>query len=41
MVATLADGSIAILIILAMNFGLIVPKLMIDYVSEKKAETKS
>jgi uncharacterized membrane protein YjjP (DUF1212 family) len=33
--ATLADGSIATLIILAMSFGLIVPKLMIDYVSEK------
>ena len=35
MEATLADGSIAILIILAMSFGLIVPKLVIDYVSEK------
>ena len=35
MAATLADGSIAILIILAMSFGLIVPKLIIDYVSEK------
>jgi uncharacterized membrane protein YjjP (DUF1212 family) len=33
--ATLADGSIALLIILAMSFGLIVPKLFIDYVSEK------
>ena len=33
--ATLADGSIAILIILAMSFGLIVPKLVSDYVSEK------
>jgi len=32
--ATLADGSVAILIILAMSFGLIVPKLVIDYVSE-------
>jgi uncharacterized membrane protein YjjP (DUF1212 family) len=32
--ATLADGSIAVLIILAMSFGLIVPKLVIDYVSE-------
>jgi len=30
--ATLADGSIAVLIILAMSFGLIVPKLIIDYV---------
>jgi uncharacterized membrane protein YjjP (DUF1212 family) len=35
MAATLADGSIAVLIILAMSFGLIVPKLIIDYVSEK------
>lgn len=35
MAATLADGSTAILIILAMSFGLIVPKLIIDYVSEK------
>jgi uncharacterized membrane protein YjjB (DUF3815 family) len=33
--ATLADGSITVLIILAMSFGLIVPKLIIDYVSEK------
>jgi uncharacterized membrane protein YjjP (DUF1212 family) len=32
--ATLADGSVAILIILAMSFGLIVPKLIIDYLSE-------
>jgi uncharacterized membrane protein YjjB (DUF3815 family) len=31
--ATLADGSNAILIILAMSFGLIVPKLIIDYIS--------
>ena len=35
--ATLADGSIAVLIILAMSFGLIVPKLIIDYVSDKLA----
>jgi uncharacterized membrane protein YjjP (DUF1212 family) len=33
--ATIADGSVAILIILAMSFGLIVPKLIIDYVTEK------
>jgi len=33
--ATLADGSVAILIILAMSFGLLVPKLIIDYVSDK------
>jgi uncharacterized membrane protein YjjP (DUF1212 family) len=29
--ATLADGSVAILIILAMSFGLIVPKLVMDH----------
>jgi len=33
--ATLADGSIAILIILAMSFGLLVPKLVLDYISEE------
>jgi len=33
--ATLSDGSTAVLIILAMSFGLIVPKLVIDYVTEK------
>jgi uncharacterized membrane protein YjjP (DUF1212 family) len=32
---TLADGSVAGLIILAMSFGLIVPKLMIDYFSQR------
>ena len=37
--ATLADGSIAILIILAMSFGLIVPNLIIDYVSEKATKS--
>jgi uncharacterized membrane protein YjjB (DUF3815 family) len=36
--ATLADGSTAVLIILAMSFGLIVPKLLIDFVSEKIAQ---
>jgi uncharacterized membrane protein YjjP (DUF1212 family) len=39
MAGTLADGSIAILIILAMSFGLIVPKLVIDYVSEKATKS--
>jgi uncharacterized membrane protein YjjB (DUF3815 family) len=39
--ATIADGSVAILVILAMSFGLIVPKLIIDYVSEKVTKTKS
>jgi uncharacterized membrane protein YjjP (DUF1212 family) len=36
--ATLADGSVAILIILAMSFGLIFPKLVIDYAGEKAAK---
>jgi len=32
--ATINDGSVAILIVLAMSFGLIVPKLIIDYFSD-------
>jgi uncharacterized membrane protein YjjP (DUF1212 family) len=36
--ATLADGAVATLIILAMTFGLIVPKLVIDDVSEKSTK---
>jgi len=39
--ATVVDGSVTILIIFAMSFGLIVPKLMIDYFSEKVTETES
>jgi uncharacterized membrane protein YjjP (DUF1212 family) len=33
--ATLADGWLAALIILAMSFGLIVPKLLMDFMSER------
>jgi uncharacterized membrane protein YjjB (DUF3815 family) len=37
--ATLADGYVAILITLAMSFGLIVPKLIIDYLSDEVARS--
>jgi uncharacterized membrane protein YjjP (DUF1212 family) len=37
--ATLADGSLAMLIILAMSFGLIVPKLIIDSISENATKS--
>jgi uncharacterized membrane protein YjjB (DUF3815 family) len=33
--ATIADGSTALIIILAMSFGLIVPKLIIDRLSSR------
>jgi uncharacterized membrane protein YjjP (DUF1212 family) len=39
--ATTADGMIAITIILAMSFGLIVPKLTIDYFSERTTQARS
>ena len=39
MVGTISDGSTAILIVLAMSFGLIVPKLIIDYAAEKTVKT--
>jgi hypothetical protein len=38
---TLADGSISILIIFAMSFGLIVPKLIIDYFIDRRTAAKS
>jgi uncharacterized membrane protein YjjP (DUF1212 family) len=39
--ATTTDGLIAVTIILAMSFGLIVPKLVIDYFSERAAQMRS
>jgi uncharacterized membrane protein YjjP (DUF1212 family) len=38
---TIADGMTAMLIILAMSFGLIVPNLVIDCISEKSTTAKS
>jgi uncharacterized membrane protein YjjB (DUF3815 family) len=35
--ATIADGMIALLIVFAMSFGLVTPKLVIDYLSERSA----
>jgi hypothetical protein len=39
--ATMFDGMTAAMIILAMSFGLIVPKLLVDYVSERLASRRS
>jgi hypothetical protein len=36
---TFADGMTAAIIILAMGFGLIIPKLVIDYVSDRSKQT--
>jgi uncharacterized membrane protein YjjB (DUF3815 family) len=35
--ATVADGLTAAMIILAMSFGLIIPKLVVDYVADRQA----
>jgi hypothetical protein len=38
---TVASGTTATMIILAMSFGLIVPKLIIDYFSDRSNEAQS
>jgi uncharacterized membrane protein YjjP (DUF1212 family) len=39
--ATIADGTTALIIVFAMSFGLVTPKLLIDYLSERSASAKS
>ena len=39
--ATVADGMIAVTIILAMSFGVIVPKIVIDHFSNRAAQSES
>ena len=41
LVNTVASGTTATMIILAMSFGLIIPKLIIDYCSDRSSEAKS
>ena len=38
--ATVADGMTAVTIILAMSFGLIVPKMVIDLVSKRATQAR-
>jgi uncharacterized membrane protein YjjB (DUF3815 family) len=39
--ATIADGMTALIIVFAMSFGLVTPKLVIDYLSDRSASAKS
>jgi uncharacterized membrane protein YjjP (DUF1212 family) len=39
--ATISDGMIAVMIILAMSFGLIIPKMLIDFISDRWTQAKS
>ena len=39
--ATISDREIAIMVILAMSFGLIIPKMLIDFASDRWAQAKS
>ena len=39
--ATTSDGMIAVMIILAMSFGLIIPKMLIDFISDRWTQAKS
>ena len=41
LIATAADGLIATTIMLAMSFGLIVPKMAIDYFGDRLARLKA
>lgn len=39
--ATIADGMIAITIVLAMSFGVVIPKIVIDHLFVRTARLKS
>jgi uncharacterized membrane protein YjjB (DUF3815 family) len=39
--ATMSDGGIAVMTILAMSFGLIIPKMLIDFVSDRWTQARS